>query len=157
LSKKYHYIYRITNIRENKHYIGVRSSSITPYDDLGKKYFSSSTDSEFIKSQKEHPENFIYYIIEIFNTREEALKHEIYLHDKFNVAVNENFYNKAKQTSLGFDTSGIIFSKERRLKCIELNTGIKNPFYGKKHTEELKNALSVLYKEMKGVCRYCGK
>ena len=37
---KFHYVYRITNIVENKHYYGSRTSKINPYDDLGKKYFS---------------------------------------------------------------------------------------------------------------------
>ena len=39
-----HYVYRITNIKENKHYYGTRSCEIEIKDDLGFYYFSSSTD-----------------------------------------------------------------------------------------------------------------
>lgn len=38
-TKKFHYVYRITNTKINKHYYGVRSSNIEPYKDLGIKYF----------------------------------------------------------------------------------------------------------------------
>ena len=63
--QKYHYVYRITNTVENKHYYGVRSSKIIPKDDLGKKYFSSSTDKNFMREQKEHPENFKFIILNL--------------------------------------------------------------------------------------------
>ena len=36
---KKHYVYRITNKIENKHYYGVRSCKIDPKLDLGIKYF----------------------------------------------------------------------------------------------------------------------
>ncbi len=41
---KFHYVYRITNTQLNKHYYGCRSSNVEPAKDLGKTYFSSSTD-----------------------------------------------------------------------------------------------------------------
>ena len=54
-SGPYHYLYRITNLVENKYYYGIRTSRNTlPQDDLGVKYFSSSTDKTFISNQKEH-------------------------------------------------------------------------------------------------------
>lgn len=114
--QKYHYVYRITEKKINKHYIGVRSSKVPPYEDLGIKYFSSSSDKEFIKKQKDTPENFIYQVIEIFDSREKANLYEIFLHDKYNVHLNENFYNKAKQTSVGFDTSGLSFLRSEETK-----------------------------------------
>ena len=43
----------------------------------------------------------------IFSTRKEAVLNEIKLHNEFNVAINNSFFNKAKQTSTGFDTTGI--------------------------------------------------
>lgn len=104
--RKYHYTYRITNIKENKHYYGVRSSKDDPKLDLGIKYFSSSSNKEFIKEQKENKDIFKYKIIKIFETREEAVELEMFLHNKYDVGVNENFYNKVKQTSTGFDTTG---------------------------------------------------
>jgi DNA polymerase-1 len=50
-SNIYHYVYRITNVVEGKHYYGKRSSKIGPKLDLGKKYFSSSRDKQFIQDQ----------------------------------------------------------------------------------------------------------
>ena len=57
---KQHYTYRISNTLINKHYYGTRSTGINPKDDLGYKYFSSSSDKEFIKDQKDNPQNYKY-------------------------------------------------------------------------------------------------
>lgn len=50
--KKYHYVYQITEISSGRMYIGARSSNSSPDKDLGIKYFSSSSDKEFISRQK---------------------------------------------------------------------------------------------------------
>lgn len=112
--QKYHYVYRITNKVKNKHYYGVRSSRVKPKDDLGKKYFSSSTDKEFIKEQREHPENFKYKVIREFETRKDAEFLEKELHKKFHVSDNERFYNKCISTLMGFSVEGRKWSEEHR-------------------------------------------
>ena len=66
-NKKFHYTYQITEISTNKKYIGVRSSKILPENDLGKIYFSSSQDKEFIKNQRINPSNYKYEILKINN------------------------------------------------------------------------------------------
>lgn len=116
MNKKYHYVYRITNTKLNKHYYGVRSSNVEPSKDLGFKYFSSSSDVQFIEDQKNNPQDYKYIIVSIFNTRHDALELEIKLHAKFNVGVNESFYNKAKATSTSFDKTGIKVSEESKNK-----------------------------------------
>ena len=108
---KYHYVYRITNIVENKHYYGKRSSSINPYNDLGTKYFSSSRDFSFLQEQKLNKNNFKYKVILCFSSSQEAVAFESKLHKKFNVSVNKSFYNKVNQTSSGFDTTGSNYNK----------------------------------------------
>jgi hypothetical protein len=108
---KNHYVYRITNLKENKHYYGSRSSKRKPENDLGEYYFSSSISKKyptFKQDQKERPWEFKYKIISIFETRKEATAFEIKLHNKFDVGINDNFYNGAKQTSTGFSVFGII-------------------------------------------------
>lgn len=45
-------------------------------------------------------------ILATFNTRAEATQHEIDLHNKYDVAVNPEFYNQAKQTHIGFNQQG---------------------------------------------------
>ena len=128
-----HYTYRITNIVDNKHYYGVRSS-IDPSKDLGIKYFSSSKDKNFIKDQKENPHKYKYKIIRIYNTRKEAIELEIKLHTKFDVGVNESFYNRSKQTSVGWDTTG-------NGNLGQANYGEKNGMFGKTHTEEARQKI----------------
>ena len=112
--QKYHYVYRITNKIKNKHYYGVRSSKALPKDDLGKKYFSSSTDKDFMNEQKEHPENFKYKVVRVFETRKDAELFEKELHKKFHVSDSEKFYNRCISTLMGFSVEGTKWSEEHR-------------------------------------------
>ena len=77
---KYHYTYRITNIKEGMHYYGVRSCDCLPKEDIGVKYWSSTKRDGFIDHQKQNPEQYKYKVIKIFGTRVEAIEHEIFLH-----------------------------------------------------------------------------
>ena len=115
----HHYVYRITNIIENRHYYGKRSSKLAPILDLGIKYFSSSKDTEFKLDQKNNRQKYRYKIIRTFETNEDAINFEIKLHHKMHVDKNHNFYNKSKQTSCSFTTSGITFSEKTRKKMSE--------------------------------------
>lgn len=65
------------------------------------------------------------------------MQHEILLHKLNNVAASPDFYNKAKQTSTKFDTSGITLTEEHKEKCRIASTG-------KYHTPETKAKLSKL-------------
>ncbi len=102
----YHYTYGITHKFLAKKYIGTRSCQCLPKEDIGVKYFSSSQDKEFIEEQKLYPDRFLYEVIEIFNTREEASALEIELHSRYDVGLNIDFYNRSKQTSDKFDVTG---------------------------------------------------
>ncbi len=104
--KTKHYVYEIINTVLNKSYVGVRSCDIEPDQDLGTHYSSSSSDVDFMFEQQEHRWRFSYVILQEFETRKEAIEYEIYLHNKFDVGKNPNYYNKSKQTSSGFDTAG---------------------------------------------------
>ena len=97
-----YYVYRITNIICNKHYYGVRKS-INPNDDLGIIYFSSSSDIDFIKDQKLNPSHYKYKVILSGLDKNKAYKLEYKLHNKFEVGINQSFYNKAKATSSAFN------------------------------------------------------
>lgn len=65
----YHYTYRITNTKERMYYYGVHSCYCLPKEDIGVKYFSSSKNKEFIKDQKENPQDYKYKVLKIFETR----------------------------------------------------------------------------------------
>jgi hypothetical protein len=147
-----HYVYRITNILLNKHYYGSRSCKCQPKNDLGIKYFSSSLDKDFIKDQKKHPEHYLYKIIRICENRKDAYKLEIKLHEKFDVGINESFYNRCKATSTRFsyDPTGKKLSKEHRKKMSDARkgkyVGENSPNYGKHLSEKTRNKLSELKK-----------
>lgn len=83
-----HYIYKITNLLNNREYIGVRSHPFPEEDS----YMSSSLIlKEEIK--KVGIENFKKEILEYFNTREEADQREIELVNYLYV-INPNTYNQ---------------------------------------------------------------
>lgn len=132
---KYHYVYRITNTKLNKHYYGVRTSKIEPSKDLGVKYFSSSSDIEFRNDQKNNPQDYKYVIVSILNSREEAAELEIILHLKFKVDVNESFYNRAKALHGGFQAE---MTDEVREKIRKVHIGNKYA-KGKKLSQEHKD------------------
>lgn len=121
-----YYVYRITNIILNKHYYGKRKCNIDPKLDLGIRYFSSSRDKTFIEDQKLNPQNYKYKIIKQFISKDSATLLEIKLHDKFDVAKNPNFYNKSKQTSSKFDTTGISFMTEDMRKEVSIRNSHRN-------------------------------
>jgi len=79
-------------------YIGSRSCDCLPEEDTD--YFGSFTDLEFKPPQK-------IILRSDYETRREANKDEVALHEIFDVAKNPHFANKAKQTSTGFDTTGL--------------------------------------------------
>lgn len=136
----YHYVYRITNISLKKHYYGCRSSNIEPIFDLGIRYFSSSTDKEFIKDQKENTENYKYKIVRLFEDRKTAELFETFLHAKFEVQINESFYNKAQNTLMGFSVLGTKQSEEHKAKLTAQKIGRKlSETTKKKLSEKAKN------------------
>lgn len=160
----YHYVYRITNKVLNKHYYGKRGSTIKPELDLGIIYFSSSSDKNFMKDQKENPQNYKYKVVSVHNSSYQALLKEIRLHYKFDVGVNENFYNKAKQSTAGADRTGIspankgkARSDEVKKKVSEANKGrvkspetiakLKKAMSGRTFTEEHKQKIGEANKK----------
>lgn len=140
---KYHYVYRITNKKENKHYYGVRSSKVKPKLDLGIKYFSSSTDKNFMNEQKVNNSIFKYKVIKIFETRKDAELFEVKLHSKFDVQMNNKFYNKCKSTLMGFSVEGRKQTREHIEKRIKGYTGKTfEEIYGLERSKKIKEILA---------------
>ena len=106
---KFHYTYLLSD-NDGKMYIGARSCIAHPNDD---NYWSSS---KYVLNAIKNGVLFNKEILAIWSSRKEAVLHEVLLHDVFDVAKNKNFYNKSKQTSTFFDTSGNEVSKETRAK-----------------------------------------
>jgi hypothetical protein len=111
-------------------YIGTKSSDEEPYCVIGKKYFSSSSDDDFIKEQKEYPENFRYKVLKNFDNRTDAIQLECYLHKKYNVVESDKFYNRSAQLCTSFDITGLKLGSEF------------SPTYGRKRTDEERKHIS---------------
>lgn len=111
-----HYTYLLINPTTNMLYIGKRSCQCLPEEDTT--YMSSST---YVPKDE-----CIKIILNTFVTSREALDNEIYFHNLFNVGSNPMFYNKSKQTSNSFDTTGVSFSHsdETKQKISEIKRGV---------------------------------
>jgi len=121
---KYHYVYRVTSLKEGKHYYGSRTSTVDPKYDLGLEYFTSSKDTKFRQDLIANTKDYKLKIVSVFSTRVEAGMLEAKLHERFNVAANPKFYNKAKATKTGFSTEGTTHSDQARLKMSEAKKGV---------------------------------
>jgi hypothetical protein len=117
---QYHYLYKITNLINNKIYIGVHST-----DKLDDGYFGSG--SAIIYSLKKHgKENFKKEILEWFDWRCEALNREAEIVN-FEFVKQRDTYNL--QTG-GFNP--ILVSNESKLKMRNAKLGTHSWLYGKK-------------------------
>jgi hypothetical protein len=77
------------------YYIGSRQSNCDPKDDLGVKYFSSSSNENFINEQKKNPSRFKYEILSLHNSRMEAFDEEIRVQIELDCLNDEMCYNKS--------------------------------------------------------------
>jgi len=97
----YHYTYLITNLNpttNEKYYIGSRTCHCLPAAD---EYLGSST--YLNNAIKLYGSNtFEKIIIAEWESRPKANFHEEWLHNEYNVAKNDMFYNKSKAKSDGF-------------------------------------------------------
>lgn len=112
----YHYVYCITELHTNKKYIGLRSCNILPHDDLGNTYISSSSDMTFINNQKLYPTNFSYEVLSVHGFRFSAALEEIRLHNLYNVARSNEYFNLVKSTLKSFDPTGMVQTKDKNNK-----------------------------------------
>lgn len=90
-----HYVYLITEKSSNKKYIGSRSSYVAPEEDLGIKYFSSSSVKSFIANQKQNPSDYSYTILSTHESRVSANDEEYRLLKANDVVRSTKFYNRA--------------------------------------------------------------
>jgi predicted GIY-YIG superfamily endonuclease len=112
-----HYTYLLQSKTDDMMYIGVRSCACAPEDD---NYWGSSRNLPLGKG-KDLSTLCDKYILGVFNSRTEAVEDEIKRHSINDVAINPEFWNKAKQTRVGFDTSGMP----------GWNKGVPSPLKGK--------------------------
>lgn len=112
----YHYTYLLLNQTTLMMYIGKRSCNCLPEEDV-----------QYMGSSKYVPkEQCTKTILKTFSSSREAVQHEIYLHNLHDVGVNPMFYNRSKQTSTKFDTTGVStsHSEETKAKLSKAKKGI---------------------------------
>jgi hypothetical protein len=80
-------------------------------------------------------DRFIKNVIREFDSSKAAMEHEIYLHNKYEVGTDPRSYNLCKQTSTGFDFTGVPWTGERRAK---LEAIAADPDYLAKQSERSK-------------------
>lgn len=140
-----HYTYLIQSLDKTKNYIGSRSCKTTPEQDC---YWGTSKHLPWGRegSKKDQSHLATKTILKTFDTKQEALAHEITLHEQFNVGVNPIFWNKAKQTSIKFDTTGLtlVFSELHVENMKKAHESRDKTSYGKgwRHTEEVKQKIA---------------
>lgn len=137
--EKFHYVYRITNINTGKHYYGKRSTKRNPLNDIGIKYFSSSSDLAFKNEQLNFPENFKYKVVRILSSAAEAREFERTIHLKFSVGRNPKFYNRIIAGS-EYDPLGFVTTKDDNGKIIVMS---KEDFDPSVHSGVRKNLVTV--------------
>ncbi len=142
-----HYTYWI--YAGGKHYIGVRSCRCDIYKD---EYFGSQRNLlKYINNGGEYEKQ----ILGVFSSRKEAIAHEVLLHNLFDVARSDIFWNLSKQTSTKFDCSGVPKSEEHRMKIglaqkgkiipEEVRIKQSKAHLGKKMSEEFKEKQRQLH------------
>ena len=124
----YHYTYLLQNIDDGLFYIGVRSCNCLPEND---EYQGSAK-----TVSKQYKQRCQKYILATHSTRKEAIAHEIYLHDLYDVARNPCFFNKAKQTSSSFDTTGLRSPRKGVSLTPETKEKLRQANLGKKQSAE---------------------
>ena len=137
--KQYHYLYKITNLINDKIYIGIHST-----DNLDDDYFGSGVKLK-LAIKKYGKENFKKEILEWFDWRIEALQRE-------SEVVNEEFVKRHKTYNIDIGgNGGSSHTIETRLK-ISKNNWVKqngSPMKGKVHSEETKKKMKTSYKYVK--------
>lgn len=135
------YTYKIYDPVNNMYYIGsrCRKGTVDPYEDS--LYMGTVTSKKWKKLWPEIIKRSEKYILGVFLTKEEAIAHEVALHEKYNVASNNKYYNQAKQSNTKFTTAGTKLTEEHKKKLRGPRYHIRgenNPLYGRKNKKHSK-------------------
>jgi group I intron endonuclease len=146
-NKKYHFIYKTTNLINGKYYVGMHSTS-----NLKDRYLGSGKKLKY-SIAKYGKENFNFEILEFFDNREELIKREEELVN-IDLLNDSNCLNLQKGGKSSFDSLhakrkiDVEYDKNwktiqgQKLKLAHKAGKIKIPDWtGKKHSEETKKKI----------------
>ena len=128
------FTYLLKHIPTNKYYYGVRYKKGCHPKDLWTKYFTSSKKVKGL-IKRYGKKSFIFEIRKTFKTQQQALNWEHKVLKKMKVIHRNDFLNQTDNKC--FDP--ILISKYMKTKI-----GIKNSFYGKKHSKETIKKLRLI-------------
>ncbi len=122
-------------------YYGRRSCNVLPEEDFGPGgYIGSSKYPGFIEDQKINPDNYSYCIIGRFTYMELAIYYEEWIHNKYNVSVNDIFFNICKAAANGFNLSGGNHtSKTKEILSQKTSAYFNNIDTGEEHRNHIRN------------------
>lgn len=136
----YGYIYRTTNLINNKKYIGQHKSSMFDNNYYGSGIYLKKALDKYGK------DNFKIEILEECDSNDILNIREIYWIDYFNAVEDKNYYNISKGGNV--TNSGKILSEDTKYKISVVNKGNKY-FLGKHHSSETRQKLSKSHKDIK--------
>lgn len=151
------YVYKVTEKSTGKFYIGkkVAKNKDGNYPMIGEEYFTSSTNNEFRKNFKNHPEDFLCEIIKYGTNIEDTSffeSEEIYKEKGNPLIINRAIPGEAQGGSLQFiyDDKWLEAVKEGHLKAYEDKNGEKYKILveaNKKSGQERKEKNKLLTEE----------
>ena len=156
INKKYHYLYKTTNLINNKYYYGMHSTNNIEDDYLGSGIYLRRAIRKYGK------DNFKREIIEMFDTREELIQAEINLIT--NELLNEDlcmnltnggfsgfdYINNLRKTDEEFNKKWIKIQSDKLKKLHKDGKINYNTFEGKTHSDDTKNKMSEKAKQRIG-------
>ena len=146
-------IYKTTNLRNGKYYIGKQKK-------YTKKYFGSGSALKFAL-KKYGRKNFRKDILEICHSEAELQEKELAWIDKVDAVNDKNCYNLVRETSANKHRSYDDPEYRNKLSCrvkiamhrpetyakvVQNNSGENNPMYGKYRSDEFKRMVSEIHR-----------
>lgn len=144
------WIYKITNLVNNKIYVGLTSKTIQKrfeqHKKLSIKYKQGSKISLLYLAMRKHGiSNFIIEPLKECFSKEDLIKQEIYFIALLDSRNHDIGYNITRGGTGGDCTSTHPNKKDIYKRAGNNKRGEKNGFYGKHHTEETKQKLSLTH------------
>lgn len=126
------YVYKVTNKKTGKYYIGSKTTLNADNYYIGYNYFTSSTDTEFVEDFKKNTNAWKHEVLKYFDDKQDCLDYEATLieeaweNDRDNL-INKGFVRKNKKTNhivtSHCNEKGWHHSEEAKRKVSEANKG----------------------------------